>query len=146
MTQSDALIWLGWILCLGLSFVLSGMEAGVFALNRVRLRQQARSGQKTAVRLMKFLRDPEQFLWTLFIGLFFFCTIGAIFLPQLGIYGYIADYGIGPSSQWWEAPFSRFGIRYSFTLAAATGLGMPRAGGISGISGCVPGYFTCPIK
>jgi putative hemolysin len=68
MNSSDALIWLGWTLGLALSFVLSGMEAGVFALNRVRLRQQARSGQKTALRLMKFLNNPEQFLWTLFIG------------------------------------------------------------------------------
>jgi putative hemolysin len=68
MNQVDVFIWLGWIVCLGLSFVLSGMEAGVFALNRVRLRQQARSGQRTAVRLMKFLANPEQFLWTLLIG------------------------------------------------------------------------------
>ena len=68
MNQADILIWMGWIVCLVLSFVLSGMEAGVFALNRVRLRQQARSGKKTAIRLMKFLRKPEQFLWTLFIG------------------------------------------------------------------------------
>jgi len=44
------------------------MEAGVFALNRVRLRLQVRSGRKSAMRLMKFLRNPEQFLWTLFIG------------------------------------------------------------------------------
>ncbi|MCU0770879.1 MAG: CNNM domain-containing protein [Verrucomicrobia bacterium] len=68
MNQADTLIWAGWTLCLGLSFVLSGMEAGVFALNRVRLRQQARTGHKTAIRLMKFLNNPEQFLWTLFIG------------------------------------------------------------------------------
>ena len=68
MNQADVVIWLGWIICLALSFVLSGMEAGVFALNRIRLRQQARSGQKAAIRLMKFLRNPEQFLWTLLIG------------------------------------------------------------------------------
>jgi len=68
MNQTDVFIWVGWTLCLAMSFVLSGMEAGVFALNRVRLRQQARSGQRTAIRLMRFLRKPEQFLWTLFIG------------------------------------------------------------------------------
>lgn len=68
MKEGDTFIWLSWGICLVLSFVLSGMEAGVFALNRVRLRQQARSGKKTAVRLMKFLRNPEEFLWTLFIG------------------------------------------------------------------------------
>lgn len=68
MSTGDLLIWLGWGGCLCLSFILSGMEAGMFALNRVRLRQQARSGSRTASRLMKFLRHPEQFLWTLFIG------------------------------------------------------------------------------
>lgn len=68
MNQADVFIWIGWIVCLGFSFVLSGMEAGVFALNRVRLRQQVRSGQKPAMRLMKLLRTQEQFLWTLFIG------------------------------------------------------------------------------
>lgn len=55
-----------------------------------------------------------------FISLFLICTAGAIFLPHLGIYGYLADYCIGTSKQWWEAPFSSLGIRYSFTLALAT--------------------------
>ena len=68
MNASDSIVWISWGFCLVLSFVLSGMEAGVFALNRVRLRLQARSGRRSAVRLMKFLNKPEQFLWTLFIG------------------------------------------------------------------------------
>lgn len=56
----------------------------------------------------------------IFIGLFSICTIGAVALPHLGVYGYLADYSIGPSKQWWEAPFHGLGIRYSFTLALAT--------------------------
>ncbi len=60
----------------------------------------------------------------LFIGLFLLCTVGALVLPYLGVYGYIADYCIGSASQWWEAPFSRLGIRYSYTLALATVLGI----------------------
>jgi len=59
-----------------------------------------------------------------FFGLFLLCAVGALVLPYLGVYGYIADYCIGPVSQWWEAPFSRLGIRYSFTLAIATALGI----------------------
>lgn len=59
----------------------------------------------------------------LFIGLFGLCTVGALFLPHIGIYGYIADYCIGPAKQWWEAPFSGLGIRYSLTLALATIVG-----------------------
>ena len=41
-------------------------------------------------------------------------------MPHIGIYGYLADYSIGSSKQWWEAPLSGLGIRYSFTLALAT--------------------------
>ena len=55
-----------------------------------------------------------------FISIFLICTAGAFFLPHIGIYGYIADYCIGTSKQWWEAPFSGLGIRYSLTLALAT--------------------------
>ena len=60
----------------------------------------------------------------LFIGLFLLCAVGALVLPCLGVYGYIADYCIGPATQWWEAPFSGLGIRYSYTLALATALGI----------------------
>jgi O-antigen ligase len=60
----------------------------------------------------------------LFIGLFLLCAGGALILPCLGVYGYIADYCIGPASQWWEAPFSGLGIRYSLTLALTTAIGM----------------------
>ena len=60
----------------------------------------------------------------IFIGLFLLCAGGALVLPCLGVYGYIADYCIGPASQWWEAPFSGLGIRYSLTLALATAIGM----------------------
>jgi probable O-glycosylation ligase (exosortase A-associated) len=60
----------------------------------------------------------------IFIGLFLLCAVGALFLPYLGVYGYIADYCISPAHQWWEAPFSRLGIRYSLTLALTTAIGM----------------------
>jgi len=64
-------LWLIWSLfsaCLVLSFVLSGMEAGVFALSRLRLRQQARTGLRRARVLLGFLERPENFLWTIFVG------------------------------------------------------------------------------
>jgi probable O-glycosylation ligase (exosortase A-associated) len=60
----------------------------------------------------------------IFAGLFLLCAGGALVLPYLGVYGYIADYCIGPASQWWEAPFSGLGIRYSLTLALTTAIGM----------------------
>lgn len=54
--------------CLALSFLLSGMEAGVFALNRLRVRHLARAGRPSAKLLHDFLEHPENFLWTILVG------------------------------------------------------------------------------
>lgn len=62
------LIVLGLLVCLTLSFVLSGMEAGVFALSRLRIRQQMRAGNAAARVLHQFLENPENFLWTIVVG------------------------------------------------------------------------------
>ncbi len=62
---------IGWIalpVFLALSFLLSGMEAGVFALSRLRIRQQMRAGRPSAKILHGFLENPENFLWTIFVG------------------------------------------------------------------------------
>src|ERR1039457_4190761 len=55
-------------LCLVASFLLSGMEAGVFALNRLRIRRLARGGKPSAQILNRFLEKPERFLWTILVG------------------------------------------------------------------------------
>src|SRR5437667_7516554 len=55
-------------LFLAVSFFLSGMEAGVFALNPLRIRQQMRAGKKQARVLYSYLENPEDFLWTILIG------------------------------------------------------------------------------
>jgi CBS domain containing-hemolysin-like protein len=54
--------------CLTLSFLLSGMEAGVFALSRLRIRQQMRAGKPSARVLYGLLENPETFLWTIVVG------------------------------------------------------------------------------
>ena len=54
--------------CLALSFLLSGLEAGVFALNRLRVRHLARAGRPSARLLHDFLEHPEDFLWTILVG------------------------------------------------------------------------------
>ncbi len=64
----DWLVWLCFGLCLLLSFVLSGMEAGVFALSRLRIRQQMHAGRRSAAVLYGFLEHPENFLWTILVG------------------------------------------------------------------------------
>lgn len=55
-------------LCLFLSFLLSGMEVGVFALNRLRVRRLARAGRPSAKFLNQSLENPEKFLWTILVG------------------------------------------------------------------------------
>ncbi len=64
----NSIIWLGLAGCLALSFVLSGMEAGVFALSRLRIRQQTRAGSRSARVLHEYLENPENFLWTILVG------------------------------------------------------------------------------
>lgn len=66
--ETQLLIALGLVGCLVLSFVLSGMEAGVFALSRLRIRQQMRTGSASARVLHQFLENPENFLWTIVVG------------------------------------------------------------------------------
>jgi len=66
--ENNFFSYLALALCLGASFLLSGMEAGVFALNRMRIRRLARSGRKSARILNHFLNKPERFLWTILVG------------------------------------------------------------------------------
>jgi len=68
--------------CLLLSFLLSGMEAGVFALSRLRVRRQMRAGNAVARLLHNYLERPENFLWTILVGnmLANFAIFGWLFL------------------------------------------------------------------
>src|ERR1041385_7993746 len=54
--------------CVATAFLLSGMEAGVFALSRLRIRQQMRAGNPRAQALHGYLEHPEHFLWTILVG------------------------------------------------------------------------------
>ena len=56
------------VVLLAFSFLLSGMEAGVFALSPLRIRHQARAGNKRAKILNGYLSHPENFFWTILIG------------------------------------------------------------------------------
>jgi len=68
MSAEQILVWLAFGVCLALSFLLSGMEAGVFALSRMRVRQQMRAGRRSAEVLHGYLENPENFLWTILVG------------------------------------------------------------------------------
>src|SRR5207247_3540759 len=80
-------LWTAFVLCLAISFLMSGMEAGVFALSRLRVRQQARAGNRRAQSLYNYLEHPEDFFWTILIGNSVanvtLVTIGFLFLHQM---------------------------------------------------------------
>jgi CBS domain containing-hemolysin-like protein len=50
------------------TFLLSGMEAGVLAISRFRIRRLARQGHRRAASLQRLLDHPENFLWTILVG------------------------------------------------------------------------------
>ena len=56
------------LFCVALSFLFSGMESGVLALNHFRIRQRMRAGDRRAAVLHGFLENPEDFLWTILVG------------------------------------------------------------------------------
>lgn len=51
-----------------MSFLFSGIETGVICLNRLRIRQQMREGEKRAKILFNYYRKPEKFYWTILLG------------------------------------------------------------------------------
>ena len=55
-------------LFLAISFLCAGMEAGVLALSRWRIQQQAREGRRRAKVLMGYLNQPENFLWSILVA------------------------------------------------------------------------------
>ena len=81
-TGLEILTWLIFAACLALSFLLSGMEAGVFALSRLRIRRQMRAGRQPARLLYGYLENPENFLWTILVGntVANFIILGAIIM------------------------------------------------------------------
>jgi putative hemolysin len=80
------LIACGLLICLALSFLLSGMEAGVLALSRLQTRRQMRAGNSAARVLQQFLDKPENFLWTIVVGntLMNFVVLGWFFSMLYG--------------------------------------------------------------
>jgi putative hemolysin len=56
--------WLLLLFCLAASFFVSGTEAGVLSLHRLRLRRLARRKDRAAVQLQKLLEQPARLLVT----------------------------------------------------------------------------------
>ncbi len=83
-------------LSLALSFFLSGMEAGVFALSRLRIRQLMRAGKPRAKVLHGYLEEPESFLWTIFVG----NTLANFVAVTLAVFVLFQRFGGRPALFW----------------------------------------------
>lgn len=68
MMEGDLTSGLLFAVCLGFSFLFSGMESGIMALSRVRIRQWSKQGNSRATILNGFLERGEDFLWTVVVG------------------------------------------------------------------------------
>ena len=88
-----SLLILAFALCGLASFLFSGMEAGVFALNRLRIRQQMRKGNRRAQALYSYLEKPERFLWTIVVG----NTVANVVVVGLGVWVLDAYLGRWPA-------------------------------------------------
>ena len=70
-----------------MSFLFSGIENGIFSVNRLRVRQQMREGQRNAQILFNYYREPERFYWTILLGNTFsnvaFVIVLILFLKQV---------------------------------------------------------------
>ena len=61
------MIWLIIALCLVVSFVFSGIEAGILSVNRVRLAHRAKQRERAALKLQRLLAHPERLLITVLV-------------------------------------------------------------------------------
>jgi putative hemolysin len=77
----SGMLLLIFVTCVALAFFLSGMEVGVFALSRLRIRHLMRAGNPRARALLGYLERPENFLWTILVG----NTLANIGVSSIGV-------------------------------------------------------------
>lgn len=61
------MIWAAIFICLAISFIFSGIEAGILSVNRVRLKHRVKLKDKAALTLNRLLAQPERLLVTVVV-------------------------------------------------------------------------------
>jgi CBS domain containing-hemolysin-like protein len=89
------MIWLAVIGCFFVSFVFSGIEAGLLSVNRVRLKHRLKHRDKAAITLNRLLEHPERLLVTVLLvtnlmNIFAMTLATHWFVTWLGKPGYFA--------------------------------------------------------
>ena len=62
------MVWIAVGACLLVSFVFSGIEAGILSVNRVRLKHRVKLKDRAAMKLRQLLVNPERFLVTVLVA------------------------------------------------------------------------------
>ena len=78
------MIWIAIALCLLVSFIFSGIEAGIFSVSRVRLAHQAKQKEPAALKLERLLSRPDRLLITVLI-VTNFANISALILVSTAL-------------------------------------------------------------
>ena len=86
--------WIAIVLCLLISFLFSGIEAGIFSVNRVRLKHRVKLRERAAIKLSQLLEQPERLLITVLMvtnlmNIFALSLATLEFSSLLGSRGYI---------------------------------------------------------
>ncbi len=90
------MLWFAIGLCLLVSFVFSGIEAGILSVNRVRLRHRVKLRDRAALRLDALLKQPERLLLTVVIvtslmNIFAIALTATAFVRWWGYAGYFVS-------------------------------------------------------
>lgn len=83
------MIWLAVAACLLVSFVFSGIEAGILSVNRVRLKHRVKLRDRAALRLNRLLEQPERLLVTVLMV----TNLMNIFAITLTTHEFVARFG-----------------------------------------------------
>lgn len=88
------MIWLAVVGCFLVSFIFSGIEAGILSMNRVRLKHRLKHRDRAAVVLNRLLEQPERLLVTVLIvtnlmNIFAMTLATQEFAARFGAAGYL---------------------------------------------------------
>ena len=92
--------WVAIALCLLVSFVFSGIEAGILSVNRVRLRHRVEKlRDRAAIRLNHLLEQPERLLVTVLVvtnlmNIFAITLTVQEFVARCGVWGYALAFAV----------------------------------------------------
>jgi len=87
------MLWFAIFLCLLVSFLFSGIEAGIFSVSQVRLRHRIKRREPTALRVEALLEEPGRLLLTVVIvtnlmNIFAITLATTDFVSRWGVIGY----------------------------------------------------------